>query len=424
MKHTFATLLLAVASVLAAGAQARLAEVTSDLGKAGGVYYAYPVNESKNTPAPKGYEPFYISHYGRHGSRYLISDNDYTAPAEVLRHAKQHNALTPLGLDVLARLDSVYTEARGRGGELSPLGARQHHDIAHRMYDAFPQVFAKDARVEASSTTIMRCAHSMWNFTEGLKERAPWLEIPRESSERNMYFLNYHSPESAPYSSSKTGPYYQTWRKYKAESTHTDRLMASLFSDPEYVRTWIDPLQLMWQLYWVTVGQQNIESTLDFTDIFTPRELYDMWTVFNFEFFGRNSSYAPAKGEFTANASNLVRHMVEQADSCIARSGHGATLRFGHDGNIVPLAALLQLEGCYTDITEPSQLPEGWADFEVSPMAANLQIVFFRNKQGNVIAKLMLNERETHIPLATDNWPFYQWDDLRPYLLKISEPIH
>ncbi|MBR3726803.1 MAG: histidine-type phosphatase, partial [Prevotella sp.] len=41
-------------------------------------YYAYPGPEQhKLTPAPKGYEPYYISHYGRHGSRYLIGKNDY-----------------------------------------------------------------------------------------------------------------------------------------------------------------------------------------------------------------------------------------------------------------------------------------------------------------------------------------------------------
>lgn len=420
MRKWLIILLIAATSVHGAIAQARFDEITATPGKAGGVYYAYPVTESANTPPPAGFEPFYISHYGRHGSRYLISDNDYVAPAKVLRRAKEHNALTPLGLDVLNRLDSVYTEARGRGGELSPLGYRQHKAIAQRMYDAFPQVFAKGARVDAASTTIMRCAHSMWAFTEGLRDNAPWLEIPRESSERNMYYLNYHSPESGPLTG-HDGPYYQTWRKYKADRTNADRLVSSLFSDPTYVAEWIDPQQLMWQLYWVTVGQQNIESTLDFTDLFTPQELYDLWTVFNFEFFGRNSSYAPAGGAFVKNASNLVRHIVEQADSCIASGRHGATLRFGHDGNIVPLAALLGLKGCYTDITAPDKLPEGWADFEVSPMAANLQIVFFRNKKGEIIAKLMLNERETSIPVKTDIFPYYRWEDLRPYLLRISE---
>jgi len=37
----------------------------------GSIYYAYPVPSSTYTPAPTGYEPFYISHYGRHGSRWM-----------------------------------------------------------------------------------------------------------------------------------------------------------------------------------------------------------------------------------------------------------------------------------------------------------------------------------------------------------------
>ena len=40
-------------------------------------YYAYPTPTAKQTAAPKGYEPFYISTYMRHGSRYLIDPNDY-----------------------------------------------------------------------------------------------------------------------------------------------------------------------------------------------------------------------------------------------------------------------------------------------------------------------------------------------------------
>ena len=40
----------------------------------GGVYFAYPVTATKMAAAPEGYEPFYISHYGRHGSRWLPDD--------------------------------------------------------------------------------------------------------------------------------------------------------------------------------------------------------------------------------------------------------------------------------------------------------------------------------------------------------------
>lgn len=108
----------------------------ADLNRTGGVYYAYPVTESRNTPAPKGYQPFYVSHYGRHGSRYLISDNDYKQVADKLHEADRAGALTPLGRDVMQCVDSVIKETHLRAGDLSPLGVRQHRGIAERMYSA------------------------------------------------------------------------------------------------------------------------------------------------------------------------------------------------------------------------------------------------------------------------------------------------
>ena len=50
-------------------------------------------------------------------------------------------------------------------------------------------------------------------------------------------------------------------------------------------------------------------------------------------------------------------------------------------------------------------------------MAGNIQMVFFRNKAGDVIVKFMHNERETSIPVETDIYPFYHWGDVRAYYL-------
>ena len=94
-------------------AQASLEEIAATPGKAGGVYYAYPTPDSTAwTAAPKGYKPFYISHYGRHGSRYLISDNDYAAPRDLLRRANEAGALTDLGREVLVRLIQCGSKAK------------------------------------------------------------------------------------------------------------------------------------------------------------------------------------------------------------------------------------------------------------------------------------------------------------------------
>lgn len=400
-----------------AEAKTTLEDIAACPEKAGGVYYAYPTKSSLNTAPPKGYQPFYISHYGRHGSRYLISDKDYQRVLDRLNHAKEHNALTPLGENVLTRMDTVWHEARGRGGELSPLGNRQHHDIAQRMYKAFPQVFAGKPEITAKSTTVMRCAHSMFAFVEGLKELNPSLVIPRESGTRAMIYLNYHSPESGKYNGDK-GEWYQDWRKFRNEMTQPDRLMTSLFSDSTYVRRWVDPVETMWDLYWVAVDMQNMETPISFFDLFTPEELYNLWQVFNFNFYACNSSYPPAMGTHVDNAKNLLNDIIVKADSAIANNSNGATLRFGHDGNIIPLTALLQLDSCYSNQSNPYLLAEDYADYKISPMASNLQIVFFKNpkKPKDILVKFMLNERETSIPLPTDNYPFYKWTDVRKYL--------
>lgn len=388
--------------------------------KNGGVYYAYPITESANTAVPKGYKPFYISHYGRHGSRYLISDNDYTNVMAVFDKAERDGKLTALGKDVKMRLDSVWKEARGRGGELSPLGVRQHHGIAQRMYRAFPEVFAGEPEITAKSTVVMRCAHSMFAFIEALKELNPKLVIPRESGERAMNYLNYHSKESGHYSG-HNGPAYVPTKKFRAEKTNSARMMATLFNDPAYIQSTIDSDALMWGLYWVAVDMQNMETPLSFFDLFTAEELFDLWQVFNFDFYSHNCSFPPANGAFTDNAKNLVTNIVETADQYIADNKNGATLRFGHDGNIIPLAALLQLDNAVAWESNPDSLYTKYADFKVSPMGANLQMILFKNKDGKILAKFMLNERETHIPAPTDNFPYYDWEVARKWLQTVID---
>lgn len=425
MKKLLLTLCVLFSLLSASAKSTTVDSITDNPGKAGGVYFAYPItNDSQvsRTPAPKGYKPFYVSHYGRHGSRYLISDQDYLRVIKKFEHADSHNALSPLGKNVKARLDSIYNEARGRGGELTPLGNRQHRSIARRLITSNPEVFAGDPIITAHSTVIMRCAHSMFAFIEGLKEQNPKLDIPRESGTRAMDYLNYHSPESGKFSNHE-GAWYGEWKKFRAEKTNPDRLIGSLFGDSLYVRRFIDPVETMWDLYWVTVDLQNMETPVRMYDIFTPQELFDLWQVFNFNFYACNASYPLAEGQLTDNAKNLVRNILETADTYIAGNTNGATLRFGHDGNIIPLVALLRLNDCYAYEASPGKLADVYADYSISPMAANLQLIFYRNpKTEDILVKVLLNEEEKAIDnITTDIFPYYHWNDLRQWLVTVLD---
>lgn len=384
--------------------------------KCGGIYYAYPEPSvsSADVAPPEGFEPFYISHYGRHGSRYLISESDYSRVIDLLEIAQTENNLTPLGEDFLSRMRIIFEEARGREGELTPLGNRQHHDIANRMYHAYPQVFTDDAEITAQSTQVMRCAHSMFAFTEALKENNPRLVIPRESSRRNMDFLCWWTQESADFNS-PDGPTKDKISAFRKAKTNPDRLIRSLFKSDEFVARHVDPSEFMWWVYWVAVDLQNMETDLRLTDIILPEELFDLWQVFNFDFYTHNSSYPESNGVHVNNATHLLKNFIDKADEYITGNKKGATLRFGHDGNVTPFVALMQFDRCYGEESNPDSLLNVWNDFHVSPMAANIQMIFLRNNDNEVIVKLLHNENPVSVNLKSDIFPYYRWNELKAY---------
>lgn len=411
MKKFLILLSLSITSLLAV-AQTAKEEVFATLEKAGGVYYAYPVTESLNTAPPKGYEPFYISHYGRHGSRYLIGDNDYKWVLDQMEDAHQAGALTPLGKDALLRLRQVWIEAEGRGGDLSPLGVRQQKAIAKRMYKAFPEVFAGNPVMSARSTIVMRCALSMDAFCESLKEEKPSLDIPREASNRYMCYMNYHSPESNKFTA-QDGPWSEEYRKFEEVHTNPDRLVASLFSDKDYILRKVNPDKLMWGFYWIAVDMQNMETKVSFMDLFEKQEMFDLWQVFNYRFYVCDSNYPLSNGMLLDNAKPLLRNVLESAEEIISTGKNGATLRFGHDGNLIPFTGILRLKDCYNQEMNPYNFYKAFSTFSIAPMAGNVQIVFFRNKSGDILVKFLHNERETSIPIDTDCYPFYHWNDVK-----------
>lgn len=419
MKNLFAFILLGCGCLFQGYAQTSKEEVLSDLNRTGGVYYAYPVNSSQNTPAPKGYEPFYVSHYGRHGSRYLISDKDYSSVAEIFHKADKAGALTDLGRGVMQRIDSLMIETAGRGGDLSPLGVRQHKAIAARMAKAYPQIFsAKGVNLTARSTLVPRCILSMAAFCESLKEQNPSLQIDRESSNRYMPYLCYHSDDHSRYTTD--GRWKEQYRKFKSAHTNPDRLTESLFKDKDYVDVNINPGELMWGLYWIASDMQNVETEGSFYDIFTPDELFDLWQSFNYVFYVNDGAFGRNGNMVTANAYPLIRNIIDSADEAIGRNTPSADLRFGHDGNLIPLAAALHLKDCDLVESKPDSFYTAFADWKVAPMAGNLQMVFFRNKKNpeDVLVKFMLNERETSIPVQTDIYPFYKWSDVKAFYEK------
>ena len=112
----------------------------------------------------------------------------------------------------------------------------------------------------------------------------------------------------------------------------------------------------------------------------------------------------------------LLENILESAEDAIKDRSAAATLRFGHDGNVMPLTGLLHLEGCYAEETNPEDFYRVWSDFKIVPMAANVQLIFFSKKgSDDILVKFMLNEKEVKVPLESDVVPYYHWADVEKF---------
>ena len=116
-----------------------------------GTDYLCPTGPVTLSAAPKGYQPFYISHYGRHGARYAWQSDMYERLNNVFGAAAQAGNLTPLGASFKQRFDSLYPSVRYRVGDLSRKGWQQQQELAARMYENFPKVFGKAPPPPAAS---------------------------------------------------------------------------------------------------------------------------------------------------------------------------------------------------------------------------------------------------------------------------------
>lgn len=405
------------AFVLGLCAQTTLDEIRQNKELAGGNMLVYPVPTKALTPAPKGYQPFYLSHYARHGSRYRIDEKDYTQPIETLKKAKENGVLTAEGEKILNLLEKVYDASKGRYGDLTKVGALQHRGIGHRMYDNFPEIFSKEIEVDARSTVVIRSILSKVNECMELQSLNGKLHFSNDASPHDMYYMN--SNEGTVLNSLFRDPNFAAAMRNGVKKTTTpERLMKVLFTDQDYVRWVVNQESLMTQLFDIASSMQDIDMVPDFNllDYFTPEECYDQFQSGNLWWY---IAFGPAKETrqlMPYRMAPLLQHILDTAVAALAMPKESATLRFGHDTIIMPLACLLELDNWGNPVSDLANLAEEYPDYKLIPMASNIQIVFYKHKKSDdVLVKFLLNERECTIPVATDMAPYYHWNDVEKY---------
>lgn len=390
--------------------------VMSDRDRASGCEGPYRFDAAPQTPSPKGYEPFYISHYGRHGSRYMWKSSTYSVIKEILDAAKKSNSLTEAGEKLYEAYSEFFLIPFVNTGDLTELGARQHAGIAAQMCDEFPQVFAKGGRVVARASVSPRAITSMSAFCVSLQKNAPGMDIEMNSLHSNLVVVY---PVDAPeelqqkFVNNPKLPSRDALEYLRAR--HYDEITDRLFSSKDFLEDMGGRSRFVSELFALWAGYHNY-CDLDFLEgLFTPEEIADFWEVENL------SCYISHGGDRYRNIP-LLMDIVEYADEAIAGGPVKCHLRFGHDTVLNAFIPLLNLNGGGY-MPDRAEDVKYWFQSYNCPKAANVQFVLYRSKKNpDILFKVLLNNSEAELPQLTPvSGPYYRWSDFKTWAEEVRD---
>lgn len=383
-------------------------------GHLAGVCTMYEKPKEEKLSVPKGYEPWIISHYGRHGARFLTSENLYNSVYEAFEWEKEN--LTEYGEIVYNRLLSIQNKFDGKAGALTQKGVKQHQQIAKRMKKRFRSIFSVRPNITAVSSTTPRCILSMKAFCGVIGKN-----IKMRSDSADLYIMNPHTFEKNEYNEKAW------WRPFA--NAYCDSIINTSDFEKRLFKTAYSYSSLSLSAFELRLFNiiQNLEC-LDFIapsfdGLFSDEEKELLWEKDNINCFFQAAAGFPGRDRQYAICYPLLEDIIQTIDNDLLLSKPSVRLRFGHDMTLNGLLTLMGIEGwnkkanSFGDIKNVSQ---NWR----MPMAGNIQIIVYTKANFPALVRFYLHEKAIELPLQSVADRLYLWSDFRQYYLeKVEQAI-
>ena len=366
---------------------------------------------------PDSLTPVFINHVGRHGARYPASATNCLTLRRALEHADSLGTITPLGRQLRKLNDEVIDASNNRWGALDSLGMNEQAMIAARMFYNFTEVFGRENVVKAISSYSPRAMMSMYSFTHQLDRLSNRLTFETSTGRINSRLMRPFDIDRDYLAFRKdklSQPAYDDYFEKTAPLSAIKRVLGDNYP-------WASDAaarELAITEYYVVAGLSAMGLPSQMDKYFTAAEANALWSCFNLrQYLTRTAttiSSVPAD-----IAADLVLDIIETTDAFVngENTATSAVLRFGHAETLMPLLSLLHIPGCYYLTNFFDTVGQHWRDFDVVPMAANIQFIVFKSRNsGRFYVRVDLNERPVALRNGDDSI-YYQWGELRRYMM-------
>lgn len=372
----------------------------------------YPAPQTP-TEYPDSLTPMMINHVGRHGARFPASATHSRQLLTLLQQADSAATITPLGRELLTLTQYVIAKSEGQWGALDSLGIAEQRGIASRMYRAYPELVTSSP-VTAIATYSPRCVMSMYSFCHQLTRMNNRVEIIASSGRQYSDLLRPFDLDQDYIDFRKDNTWATPYDEYMAATVPVSGLRRAIGDLP---MTDSDAREMALVEYYVLAGLSAMSVNADLTHYLTVDELNRLWSTFNLRQYLQRTATTLSTTPADIAAPLLNDLIATTSAVAEGEAGSGIKLRFAHAETLMPLLSLMHLPGCYYMTNYFDTVAQHWRDFDVVPMASNIQLILFKAKSGRYYLRVDLNEKP--VPLMPNSTTIYlPWGEARNYLTR------
>lgn len=390
------------------------------------------------TPPPAGYDPVFVNYVGRHGARFMTKAGADLRVWEVLQAAEKSNSLTAKGREVKAMTERLLVLEKDKYEQITLLGKEEQEAIGERLLYNYGGIF-RGRGLEIVTTYKLRTQQSAEGFLQGL-EKVPGKRNFTKAVDSLDAVLRFYD----------LSPAYQRYKKNAVLRKSLDSLdrdkrtkeaaahiWGSLFtpgfsfpsSEGGNAVAFADNLYDLYSVQFSLPGEMQEKGypkdSVDLGIAFGRKDLE--WLDYRSgaqDFLEKGPGRDPL-GIQVQVAAPLLVDFINSTDSVVRDAGTApdAILRFTHAEAISPFATLLGLPQASTAAASIYEYQARWRAESVIPLSANIQWILYSNGKDWLL-KVLLNERESALPVGTKQYPYYRWEDVKNYYIKTLHTIH
>jgi len=397
----------------------------------------YTAPEQPSTPPPAGYRPVFINYVGRHGARYLTKAGADLRVWDLLAAAEKSHSLTATGLRVKEMTARLLAIQKDKYEQITGLGRQEQTAIGARMLSNYGDVF-RGRGLKIVTTYKLRTQQSAEAFLLGLSKVPGKREYARAPDSLDAVLRFYDlSPAYQRYKKSATlRKYLDSLDNDKRTALVAAHIWEALFTTAPVPAEAVSFADNLYDLYSVQFSLPDEIRERGF-----PKDSVSLGIAFDRQdlewldyrsqaqdFLEKGPGFdpsgiqvriaAPLLADFLKTTEQVVHQLAPTTqkgpEQVYAGAVPDAILRFTHAEAISPFAALLGIPEASTPASSIYDYRAHWQAQSVIPLSANIAWILYTNGQDWLV-KVLLNERESALPLPAASFPYYRWENVEEF---------